>query len=167
MTEDRRNPFEGVTDYFSELVRMRSLGVHGQATGEHGSEAERTHASAWVPTTDILAVGDDLVIRLELAGVEPEHVDLALRQGALVVSGTRPGPGAEPSQFYVRERFHGEFRRVFSLPDAVTAEQVTAVFEDGVLEVTVRDGATAQPGTRIALADRSRSATSHPVTSRP
>ena len=75
---DRRNPFEGVTDFFSELARMRSIGVHGGS--EHGVEAsERTHASAWVPATDILAQGDDLVIRVELAGVDPEDVDLQLQ----------------------------------------------------------------------------------------
>ena len=34
---DRRNPFEGVTDFFSELARMRSIGVRGG--GEHGVEA--------------------------------------------------------------------------------------------------------------------------------
>ena len=52
---DRPNPFEGVTDFFSELARMRSVGIRGG--GEHGVEAvERTHASAWVPPTDILAL---------------------------------------------------------------------------------------------------------------
>jgi HSP20 family protein len=55
------NVFEGVTDYFTELTRMRGLGIRG------APEAERTHASAWVPITDTFARGDDLVIRVELA----------------------------------------------------------------------------------------------------
>ena len=109
---ERRNPFEGVTDYFSELARMRGIGLHGGA--EHGGEAaERTHASAWVPATDILAKGDDLVIRVELAGVDPEDVDLRFTHGALTVSGTRrPGPTDDGAEFLVRERYYGEFRRV-------------------------------------------------------
>ena len=62
MAEQHRNPFEGVTDFFSELARMRSIGLRGGP--EHTGEAvERTHASAWVPTTDILARGADLLIR--------------------------------------------------------------------------------------------------------
>ena len=95
---DHRNPFEGVTDFFSELARMRSIGIHGGA--DHGVEAaERTHASAWVPATDILAQGDDLVIRVELAGVDPDDVDLSFSHGVLTVSGTRrPGrPTTRPS----------------------------------------------------------------------
>ena len=89
---ERRNPFEGVTDYFSELARMRGIGTPRRSRGT-GATAERTHASAWVPATDILANGDDLVIRVDLAGVDPEDVDLRFTHGALTVSGTRrPGP---------------------------------------------------------------------------
>ena len=118
MPDSRRNPFDGVTDFFTELGRIRSLGVHGG--GEHGVEAaERTHASAWVPTTDILAHGDDLVIRVELAGVDPDDVDLRFTHGVLTVSGTRtPDYGdADQVDFYVRERYYGEFRRVITLPE--------------------------------------------------
>ena len=36
---DRRNPFEGVTDFVSELSRLRSLGVHGalETSGDNPS----------------------------------------------------------------------------------------------------------------------------------
>ena len=54
MPDSRRNPFEGVTDFFSEMGRMRAVGLHGGL--EPGlQDAERTHASAWVPATDIFA----------------------------------------------------------------------------------------------------------------
>ena len=72
MPDSHRNPFEGVTDFFSELSRMRQVGVQGR---EHGHEdRQRTHASAWVPATDIFARDDDLVIRIEVAGLRPEDV---------------------------------------------------------------------------------------------
>jgi HSP20 family protein len=160
---DRRNPFEGVTDFFSEMARMRSLGVHGG--GEHGGEnAERTHASAWVPTTDILALGQDLVIRVELAGVDPEDVDLRFTHGVLTVSGSRrPGESDEEAEFYIRERYYGEFRRVITLPEGTTADDITAEFDDGLVEITVTDGVSPADSTRISLADKSEEATSRPV----
>ena len=44
MSEGHRNPFAGVTEFFSEINRMRELGRHGY---EHGPEdRERTHATA-------------------------------------------------------------------------------------------------------------------------
>ncbi len=153
---DRRNPFEGVTDFFSELSRMRSLGLGITGRDAPGDAAERTHASAWVPATDILAHGDDLVIRVELAGVEPEDVDLHFAHGVLTVSGSRaPGATDEESDFYIRERFYGEFRRVITLPEGTDRGQIEAEFDDGLVQVTVRGGANPEQSTRINVANRS------------
>jgi len=160
---DRRNPFEGVTDFFSELARMRSIGTRG--AGEHAGETiERTHASAWVPATDILAQGDDIVVRVELAGVDPDDVDLRFTHGVLTVSGTRrPGPEDDDAEFYIRERFYGEFRRVITLPEGTAADQITAEFDDGLVQITVREGVTPADSTKISLADRSDGKTSRAV----
>jgi len=165
VTERRSNPFEGVTDFFSELARMRSIGLHG--SGDPGGEAtERTHASAWVPSTDILARGDDLVIRVELAGVDPEDVDLSFSHGVLTVSGARrPGADDADAEFLIRERYYGTFRRAITLPDGTEADQINAEFDDGLVEITVTQGVRPAESTRIALADRSEGATQRKVTS--
>ncbi|GAA1925511.1 Hsp20/alpha crystallin family protein [Nocardioides hwasunensis] len=161
---DRRNPFEGVTDFVSELSRLRSLGMHGtvEATGE---VAERTHASAWVPSTDILAAGDDLVIRIELAGVDPADVDLRFSHGVLTVSGVRHADedGQDASAFLVRERYYGEFRRSITLPEAVTADDIEAAFEDGLVTITVSGAAADRESSRIEVAHRGRATTQRRV----
>ena len=155
MPDGPRNPFEGVTDFFSELSRMREVGAHGR---EHGHEdRRRTHASAWVPPTDIFARGDDLVIRVEVAGVRPDDVDITFAHGVLTVSGNRrteEDTGGEDS-FYVRERFHGAFRRGITLPVGTDESQISATFADGLVEITVRGGVSAAEPRRIALEDRS------------
>lgn len=154
---DRRNPFDGVTDFVSELSRLRSLGVHG-ALESSGENPERTHASAWVPGTDILASGEDLVIRIELAGVDPADVDLRFSHGVLTVSGTRRAgeEEGEGATFLVRERYHGEFRRAITLPEGIDADGIAAEFEDGLVTVTVRGGAADDDSGRIQLSHRSR-----------
>ncbi len=159
---DHHNPFEGVTDFFSELARMRSVGTRG---GEHAHEyGERTHASAWVPTTDILARGDDLIIRIELAGIDPEDVDLRLSHNVLTVSGTRRMAESEGDvDFYIRERFYGEFRRVITLPEGTTPDDLTAEFDDGLVEITVADCIPRTGSIKISLADRSGGATSRRI----
>lgn len=155
MTE-RHNPFAGVTDLFSELSRGRTLGVRGGPAVVAVEPIERTHASAWLPVTDILAVGDDLVIRVELPGIDPANVELHYTRGVLTVSGTRPSEGTDDPDvvFYVQERYHGEFRRLIALPEGTRAEQLHADFDNGVVEVTVRGAALEDGGTRIELAHR-------------
>jgi HSP20 family protein len=144
-----QNPFSGVTDLFSELTRMREIGVRGS---EHAREdRQRTHANAWVPPTDIVAQGEDLLLRVELAGVAPEDVHLSFSQGVLTVSGSRLTEleDDDPANFYVRERFYGEFRRSFTLPEGTVASSISAEFADGLVEVRV-----AAPGARCGTARR-------------
>lgn len=157
--DDSQHPFGGVSDLFSELSRMRDIGAHGREYAHE--DRQRTHASAWVPATDIVAQGDDLLIRVDLAGVSPGDVQLAFSHGTLTVSGSRQTGLADddPSNFYVRERFYGAFRRAFTLPEATEPSQITAEFEDGLVEITVRDGASRSATTQIKLTDRSGQAT--------
>jgi HSP20 family protein len=155
MPHSRRNPFEGVTDFFSELSRMRELGARGP---EHGHEStQRTHARAWVPATDIFARGDDLGIRIEIAGLRPEDVDITFSNGVLTVSGERRtelGTGGDDS-FYIRERFHGAFRRAITLPEGTDPGQISAEFYNGLVEITVKGGVAGAEPTRIPVKDRS------------
>jgi HSP20 family protein len=159
MPEQERNPFEGVTDYFSELNRMRHTGVHGREQAPE--DQHRTHASAWVPTADIFARGEDLVVQLELAGVSAEDVELNLAHGTLTVSGRRGGEAG--ASYYVRERFHGVFRRSVTLPEGTKRSQITAEFGDGLVEVVVQGGVRHRDSSRIELRDRSSARTTRSV----
>jgi HSP20 family protein len=159
----RHNPFEGITDLFTEFGRMREVGTRGREPGPE--QQQRTHASAWVPTTDIYAQGDRLVIRIELAGVDPDDIDLRFANGVLTVSGTRSaefGEGDEPT-FYVRERFYGEFRRAVSLPEGTQRHQIQAGFDDGLVEIIVSGVVGGDDSTRIELRDRSGAAITRSV----
>lgn len=154
MPERERNPFEGVTDFFSELQRMRQLGTHGYEFAHE--DRDRTHATAWVPATDIFVRNDDLVMRIEVAGLRPEDIDITFAEGVLTVSGQRRtelGTGGDDS-FYIRERYHGEFRRIITLPSGTDEDQITAEFFNGLVEITARGACAGEPR-RIALSDRS------------
>ncbi len=68
MGERRTNPVRGFVDVMSEMNRLREIGRTGYEPGYE--EGERTQANAWVPTADAFASGEDLVIRLEIAGLD-------------------------------------------------------------------------------------------------
>ena len=140
-----RNPFRGIMDHMSEMARMREY-----AEGGGQEEGPRTHATAWVPTTDIFANGDDLVIRCELAGVERDDVELSLSNGALIIHGERKGE-PEAMEYYARERYYGHFRRRMKLAEGIDGSKISASFKNGLLEVTVRAGAHHQEPERIEI----------------
>jgi HSP20 family protein len=145
------SPFEGVSDFFSELTRMREVGRHGYDQAHQSSM--RTHATAWVPATDIFARASDLVLRVELAGVHPEDVEITFSQGTLTVAGQRLTElgVADDDSFFVRERPYGAFRRAITLPAGVSESDISAEFIDGLAEITVRGGCSTAEQSRIEL----------------
>jgi HSP20 family protein len=106
-----------------------------------------------VPVTDIFVQDDDLVIKVELAGVDPEDIDIGFAHGVLTVSGSRRTelPAASEVSYYVRERYFGEFRRAITLPEGTTPDRITAHFDDGLVEVTVHGVVGGGGRTRIEL----------------
>ena len=143
----RRNPFRGLVDTISETNRTRERWMTGQETGE---DRQRTHMTAWVPTTDIFARNEDLLIRVELAGVRPADVDVALSSGVLTISGERGSElDDEEVSYYVRERFYGVFRRTITLPEGIDESKISASFNNGMLQISVQGGAAAVEPRRI------------------
>ena len=147
---ERRDPFRGFVDSISEWNRMREYGMYGPDPGRE--EQRRTHSTAWVPTADIFARGEDLVIRCELAGVREEDIDITLTGGVLTVSGERWSDlDEEGVHFYARERTYGNFRRSMNLPEGVDGSKIGASFEDGMLEITIVGGAVYPEPERISI----------------
>ena len=147
-----RNPFRGLMDHMSEMTRMREYAEGG---GSGQEDQRRTHATAWIPTTDIFARGGDLVIRCELAGVQRDDVDITLSNGVLTISGERrSGLNEEELAYYTRERFFGHFRRNIGLPEGVDGSKVSASFEDGLLEISIEGGADLPEAQRIQIDNR-------------
>jgi HSP20 family protein len=137
MADSKRSHFRGLFDSFAELNRIRE---HWQQI-EPSPEA-RTQARAWVPTLDIYAQDDDLVIRCELAGVGKDDVEVSLSGHALWISGERTEDPQDQQNVsvYVRERRYGPFRRSITLPETIDSDMIRASFVDGLLEITI-DGA--------------------------
>jgi HSP20 family protein len=123
-------------DVISEMNRMREVGRGGYEPGHE--DRERTQASAWVPNADVFARGEDLVIRLELAGVERENIEIALHDNTLTVSG---------------ERFYGAFRRSMTLSAGIEEGRISAYSNNGMLEIPVKEGAAAKSH-RIEIGDK-------------
>ena len=147
MARKGNNPFRGFVDSISEANRMREHWMVGQESAAR----ERTHADAWVPTTDIYATpGGDLVIRCELAGVPRDALDITYSNGILSISGERKDQ-PDNVTYYAHERHYGNFRRSMTLPEGVDDEDVNANFEDGMLEVLVKGGAASHEPSRIEI----------------
>ena len=90
------------------------------------------------PPLNIGATPDRVDVYVFAAGLDPKSLDLSIQQNLLSVAGSRKVEVSENADYYRRERFDGEFRRVISLPDDLDPERVDAKYRDGVLQITIQ-----------------------------
>jgi HSP20 family protein len=103
----------------------------------------------YVPPVEVITRDGDVVIRLELPGVATEDVGVEVLDHTLVIRGERRDRRDEQSGSYlVRELRYGSFRREFALPEGVTADDVEAHYDQGMLEVLVRNAVRRDPEPR-------------------
>jgi len=97
--------------------------------------------AAFVPAADVVREGGDVVVTLELPGVDVEKdVDVEVSEGRLLVSGRRAEQtSSEENGVLVRESRSGAFRREFALPEHVTADSVEADYDRGLLKIRIRE----------------------------
>lgn len=97
------------------------------------------------PPLNVGATPKQVDVFLFAANLDPKSLDLSIQQNLLSVSGTRKVDVSENAQYYRRERFDGEFKRVLTLPEDVDPERVAAKYSDGVLRITIQRRDTARP----------------------
>lgn len=92
----------------------------------------------WRPVVDTYEKNNSIVVNAELPGVKKEDISIDVKNNILTISGERKHEeNVNEDNFYRSERFYGKFQRSFSLPDNVDADNVDAVYKDGVLEVKI------------------------------
>jgi HSP20 family protein len=131
------NPFDDFRRLESEMDQL-----FGRTAWPAGIRAVRRGT---FPPINVGATPDRVDVYLFAAGLDPKSLDLSIQQNLLAVSGTRRVPVNEAADYYRRERYDGEFRRVVTLPDDVDPERVDAKYRDGVLQITVQRREAARP----------------------
>lgn len=102
----------------------------------------RPHATAgrpFLPATDVYARNGDLVVRLDLPGLDvKKDISVTLEQGELVIRGERrEDKEIDDSGYYRHESVRGVFERRIAVPEGTEESDVKAEYRGGVLEVTL------------------------------
>jgi HSP20 family protein len=90
----------------------------------------------WCPPTDVYETDDQITVRVEAAGMKKGEFFITLDKQLLLIEGRRPSL-SENGAYHQMEIGFGEFRNGVELSSPVITEQVTAVYEDGFLELTL------------------------------
>ena len=138
--------FDGRSDEpFGDLVR--------RTFGDFGSSLLANRASHWAPALEAYVEGEALHARLELPGIDPaSDVDIEVENGVLHVRGERRSESkGEGEGWFRREMSYGSFERRVSLPEGADAENVTASYDAGILDITIPVPAKAKTKVKVEV----------------
>lgn len=131
-------------DVFAELDRLQR---QMQQVFEF-SPSIRGFVRGGYPALNVGTTAGSAEIYAFAPGLDPKTIELHLERGVLSISGTRaaslPAAGSRAS-VHVNERFAGRFHRVVTLADDLDPNAVAATYRDGVLHVSIKRLAAAQP----------------------
>ena len=101
------------------------------------SQQSMLHPSTtWRPLADILESTDVMTVKVELAGMKEEEIEVTLYEDALVISGERrDGHEGQSNLYHEAQIRYGPFRLEVYLPYPIQREQVAARYENGFLWV--------------------------------
>ena len=105
-------------------------------------------AGTFVPPVDVYEDEHNLVLKLEIPGVNEEDLNVSLENNTLTIQGERKFEKEEKEENFHRiERRYGSFIRTFRLPNTVDTEKVEASYDKGILKVALAKRAEAKPKT--------------------
>lgn len=133
---------------------FRLLQIQGKL-GDVAYEMTRVNFAAfhpvetrWQPAVNVFLCSRCLRICADLAGVDPEEVELSVNEGKLLIRGYRPAPepSSEPQMEVTRTKSvrvlameidYGGFAREISLPDDVNLDRVKTDWDNGILWIEI------------------------------
>ncbi|MGG0187754.1 Hsp20/alpha crystallin family protein [Bacillus rhizoplanae] len=87
---------------------------------------------------DLFEVGEDLIIKAELPGVQKQQIQIEIQGEYLKISVKEDVLGEEIKEshnYYRRERAMSEASRMIKLPYTINKKQAKASYQDGILEI--------------------------------
>jgi HSP20 family protein len=107
-----------------------------------------------VPNTDVYATDNGLVVKVELAGMRSEHLEITVEGNRLRISGNRPdGCRAAKCNFLVMEINYGPFESVLEVPPGYDLNQAKAAYLNGFLRIDVPVTARPPKGAKVPIAE--------------
>ncbi len=95
-------------------------------------------SQSWDLSVDVYEEGNNVVAQMNLPGVDPDKLDIAIDDGYLRVTGSRDeDKEVKKRGYYSKQIMRGSFERTVRLPYDVDSNKANADYDKGVLTVLI------------------------------
>jgi HSP20 family protein len=133
-------------DPFREYVSMQDRVNRLFRESQNGGQEESLTSSTFAPAVDVYEDAQNVVLKIEVPGIEEKDIDVRIENNTLTVQGERKFEKEEKEENFRRvESRYGSFTRTFTLPNTVDSDQVEANYDKGVLRIQLAKKSEAKP----------------------
>lgn len=101
---------------------------------------------SFIPPVDVYEKDDNIIVETELAGIEPEKVDVSIEDDILYIQGkSEKKSEVEDKNYYRKEIRSGSFYRSIPLPVHVKGNKASAEAKDGILRISIPKAEETKP----------------------
>jgi len=116
-------------------------------------EARQQRGTTWTPMVDVCERETEIVIFVEMPGVDKSDVQLSWNNGLLIISGHKrqqiPGRGA--ARYLCVERAYGQFRREIDINIPIDRKAAKADLNNGLLKIHLPKAASTGEPSNIPI----------------
>lgn len=127
MAQELSDAFEEIDQFERQMDQM----LHGAFPHQH-----RSRPRTWRPPTDVYETDDAIIVKVEIAGMNPEDIEISFVDRVLTVRGVRRDVDAKQS-YHCLEIPYGEFDSEIVLPGMYEEEEIEAKYENGFLRIVL------------------------------
>ena len=92
----------------------------------------------WKPPVDVAETKSELIINVEIPGLDPGDIEVLLTGDTLLIKGEKKTETEDKREdYHILERNYGSFTRSIHLPVEVQNDKISATYRNGVLDVTL------------------------------
>ena len=119
-------------------VTKVSSTIHFGARNSARGASDEAATGRWTPNTDVYVAENGLVIKVELAGMKSDSLEIIVEGQRLRITGVRPDCSRPPHcSFLVMEISYGPFETALDLPAGYDLARAKAIYVNGFLRIDV------------------------------
>ena len=130
-----RNKYFGVGDFENVQQRMEKM---LENIFDEMRPTRFSSEKVWKPPVDIYETAEEVIVLVEVAGMNKKDIAVTLDNNILKISGVRPdySPAAK-NRIHQMEIDYGKFERMMKITIPIDTENTSAYYKEGFLQITI------------------------------
>lgn len=116
----------------------KSMNRHFQFVG---TSKDVRSGQLWYPAADVYQTPEGWVVKVELAGVSPEDIEIDIQGNVLYIAGSRKDRScATGASYHQMEISYSKFEKTLRFPSTIDGAKIEHEFENGILLIHLKKG---------------------------